>query len=290
MIDREEARQRGRDYINSKVGEAAAEALGALLEALERAGEANSDDAREDAHKQTMAARADLEAAIGVRGWRRQRIVSTAAGQPAHRPVATAKGVESIFRRGGRDTEQRFAMSRILMDELGGILGGRPENLEAATLILAEKGYYGPQAKPGKDSGLRAPAIRQGVNPHAGASETGRWGFYTALGYTLGAEGKRDCRPSEWKQRAALHLRAIGPKPRPGPKPRRKQPTIYVGLVEAERVVAAAWAHIEDDSKDRDPNDESEFQSRELFRAGWRQGEAARRANCIENSLKLRTK
>ena len=39
-----EARQRGRDYINSEAGEAAAEALGALLEALEREREANSDD------------------------------------------------------------------------------------------------------------------------------------------------------------------------------------------------------------------------------------------------------
>jgi hypothetical protein len=289
VIDREEARQRGRDYIDGEAGAAAAEALGALLEALEKARDANSDDAQEDAHKQALAARADLEAAIGVRGWRRQRIVSTAAGQPAHRPVTTAKGIESIFRRGRRDTEQRFAMGRILMDELGCILGGRPENLEAATLILAEKGYHGPQAKPGKDSGIRAPTIRQGVNPDDGASEAGRWSFYTALGYTLGAEGKRDCHPSEWKQRALLHLRAIGPKPRPGPKP-SKQPTFRVGLVEAERVVAAAWAHIEDESKDRDPNDESEFQRRILFRTGWRQGTAAYRANCIDSSLKLRTK
>ena len=290
MIDREEARQRGRDYINSKAGEAAAEALGALLEALEKAREANSDDAREDAHKQALAARVDLEAAIGVRAWRRQRIVSTAAGLPAHRPVATAKGVESIFRRGGRDYRTAIRhMPAFSWTNSAALLGGRPENLEAATLILAEMGYHGPQAKPGKDSGIRAPTIRQGVNPDDGASEAGRWSFYTALGYTLGAEGKRDCRPSEWKQRALLHLRAIGPKPRPGPKP-SKQPTFYVGLVEAERVVAAAWAHIEDESKDRDPNDESEFQPRQLFRAGWRQGDAARRANCIDNSLKLRTK
>ena len=290
MTDREKARQSARDYINSEAGEVAAEALGALLEALEIMREANDDDALKRAHDQALAARADLEFAIGVRAWRRQRIVSTAAGLPAHRPVATAKGIESIFRRGGRATEQRFAIWRMLMDELGGILGGRPENLEAATLALAEMGYHGPQAKPGKDSGIRAPTIRQGVNSNDGASALGRLSFYSALGYTLGAEGKRNCHPSDWKLRARLHLRLIGPRLKPGPKPRGQQPVLEVSLEVAERVVAVAWAHIEDESKDRDPNDESEFQPRQLFRDCWRQGDAARRANCIRKSLKLRAK
>ena len=173
MISREEARQRGRDYINSEAGEAAAEALGALLEALEKAREANDDDACKDAHEQALAARADLEFAIGVRAWRRQRIVSTAAGLPPHRRAATAKGIESIFRRGGRDTEQRFAISRILMDELGGILGGRPENLEAATLFLAEKGYHGPQANPGKDSASGRQPYAKARTPMTGLPKRG---------------------------------------------------------------------------------------------------------------------
>ena len=55
MISREEARQRGRDYINSEAGEAAAEALGALLEALEKEREANDDDAHKRAHEQALA-------------------------------------------------------------------------------------------------------------------------------------------------------------------------------------------------------------------------------------------
>jgi hypothetical protein len=288
MISREEARQRGRDYINSEAGAAAAEALGALLEALEKARDANDDDARKDAHEQALKARADLEAATGVRDLRRQRIVSTVAGLPPHRIAATAKGVDAIFN-GRRDSEHRSAYNRILMDELGALLGGRPENLEAATLILAQMGYHGPKGKLGKDSGIRAPTVRQGVNSNDGASATGRLSLYTALGYTLGAEGKRDCHPSEWKQRAALHLRALGPKPRPGPKP-SKQPAFKVGLAAAERVVAAAWAHIEDESKDREPNGEDDFSPRILFRVSWRQGDAARRAICVDNSLKLRNK
>jgi hypothetical protein len=249
---RARALQRGRDYINSEAGAATAEALGALLDALEKDREANSDDARKRAHEQALASRAALEAATGVLGWRRRRIVSTAAGLPAHRHVATAKGIEAIFTRRGHITEQRFAAGRILIDEVGALLGGRPENLEAATLILAEMGYHSPQGELGKDSGIRGATIRQGVNPDDGPSAMARLSLYTALGYTLGAEGKRACSPSAWKQRAALHLRAIGPKPRPGPKPRRKQPT--VGLAEAERVVAAAWAYIDDQSKDRDPD------------------------------------
>ena len=238
MISREEARQRGRDYINSEAGEAAAEAIGWLRDALERERGANDDDTCKDAHDQALAAKADLELAIGVRALRRQRIVSTAAGLPPHRRVVTHKGVESIFRRGGRATEQQFAMWRMLMDELGGILGGGPENLEAATLALTEMGYHGPQANQGKDSGIRAATLRQGVNPNAGPSAAGRLSLYNALGYTLGAEGKRDCHPSEWKQRAALHLRLTGPRLQPGPKS-SKQPVFEVSLAVVERVVAA---------------------------------------------------
>ena len=289
MIDREKARQSARDYINSEAGEAAAEALGALLEALETVQGANDDDALKDAHDQALAARADLEFAIGVRAWRRQRIVSTVAGQPAHRSVATAKDVDAIFR-GKRDSEHRYAYSRILQDEIGGLLGGKPEDLESATLILAEMGYHGPKANLGKDSAIRGPTLRQGRNPDAWPSALGRLSLYSALGYTLGAEGKRNCHPSEWKLRARLHLRLIGPRRKPGPKPRGQQPVLEVSLEVAERVVAVAWAHIEDESKDRDPNDESEFQPRQLFRDGWRQGDAARRANCIQKSLKLRAK
>jgi hypothetical protein len=41
---RARARQRGRDYINSEAGAVTAEALGALLEALERERGANNDE------------------------------------------------------------------------------------------------------------------------------------------------------------------------------------------------------------------------------------------------------
>jgi hypothetical protein len=288
MIDREEARQRGRDYINSEAGAAAAEALGALLEALERNRGANNDDDRKDAHKQALAASADHDAATGLRDLRRQRVVSTAAGQAPHKLVVTAKGIDAIFRRGGSPTEQRFAAARILLDTSGTTLGGRPENLEALRLILAELGYRVPEKKPGKASGIRAPTTRQGVNATDGGSEVGRWSIYTALGYTLGAEGKRDCHPSVWRQRAILHLRAINRQRKPGPKP-AKQP-FHAGLMEAERVVTAAWVFIEDESEDRDLNIQNEFSPRVLFRTAWREGDADRRRGSIDKSRTLREK
>jgi hypothetical protein len=276
MIDRKEARR----------------LLEALMDVNEQELATNSDETRKHNHEEALTLRYALEAANGTRDRRRRRILSTAAGLPPHRPVATTKDIDSIFKRSEKPahvTGQRYSIARILLDELGVLLGGGPEDHEAATLILADMGYHGPQAKQDKATGIRVPTVRQGVNAADGASAAGRLSLYTVLGYTLGAEGKRDCPPSAWKQRAALHLRAIGPKPRPGPKPSRPPP-FHVGLAEAERVVAAAWAYIEDESKDRSANDDREFPPRRLFRAGWRQGDAARRANCIDNSLTLRTK
>jgi hypothetical protein len=256
----------------------------------------NSNDARKQDHEAILALRALLEAANGVLDIRKRRIVSTAAGQPPHRLVATAKGIDAIFRRSekpGRIGEQRYAISRILLDELGALLGGRPENLETATLILADMGYRGPMPKQENPQGTRVPTVRQGVNADDGPSAAGRLSLYEALGYTLGAEAKQNCAPSVWRQRAVLHVRAIGPRRRTGPKS-SNEPVVNVGLAEAERVVAAAWADIKDEAKDREPNAEpnarGDLSPRVLFRTSWRQGDADRRQNCIDKSLMLRTK
>jgi hypothetical protein len=296
MIDREDARKRARDYINSEAGAAVAEALGALLEGLEYERQANGDEDRERAHNQILASRADMEAAIGVRRVRRQRIVSTAAGEAPYRPVATAKDIDSIFtlsKKPSHVTAQRYGAFRILQDELGALRGGGPDDLESATLLLADMGYDGPQAKLDKASGIRARSVRQGVKSGGGPSAVGRWSLYVALGYTLGAEGRRDRDPSVWTLRAALHLRLIGPSRRPGPKP-ADEPAFLVGLEKAEHIVAAAWADIEDETKDRepnaDPNARGDISPRALFRSAWRKGDADRRGNCINKSLKLRTK
>jgi hypothetical protein len=280
MIDREEAHR----------------VLDRLIDAAERELGANDDDARKCDHKEILALRSALEAANGTLGLRRRRILSTVAGLPPHRPVATAKGIDWIFRRSDKpkhSTEQRYAIFRILQDELDALLGGGPENRESATLILADMGYHGPQPKSDKASGIRAPTVRQGVNVNDGASAAGRLSLYNALGYTLGAEGKRDCPPSVWRHRAALHIRVVGPPRRSGPKP-SKQPTFNVGLAEAERIVAAAWADIEDGMKDRDLNADGDARGdlspRATFRATWREGDADRRGNCINKSLMLQTK
>ena len=221
MISREEARQRGRDYINSEAGEAAAEAMGALLDALESRGSKQRRRVQ-GRSRAGLAARADLEAAIGVRGWRRQRIVSTAAGLPPHKHPATHKGIESIFRRGGRDTNSDSPYPHSHGRTRGH--SRRPaRNLAAAELILAEKGYHGPQAKPGKDSGLRAPTLRQGVNPHDGASEAGRWSLYTRSVTRSARKGSATAAPPSGNS-ALGAFSAIGPKPGPGPKPTKQPP------------------------------------------------------------------
>jgi hypothetical protein len=270
--------------------------LNRLMDAVEREQSANSDDARKQNHEEVLAQRVLLEDANGVLDLRKRRIVSTVAGQPPHRPAATTKSIDSIFRRSDkphRVTEQRYGISRILLDELGALLGGRPENLETATLLLADMGYRGPQPQQENASGVTMPTVRQGVSIEGAPSASARLSLYNALGYTLGAEGICDCPPSVWRHRAALHLRAIGSRRRPGPKS-LKEPTMNVGLAEAERIVAAAWANIEDETQDRGPdadlNARGDLSPRIVFRAAWREGDADRKKNCIRKSLMLRTK
>jgi hypothetical protein len=118
----------------------------AVRDALEHERGANDDDTRRLAHEHVLAAAAALDAATGLRDFSRRRVLSTAVGQPAHGSVSTSKGLEAIFRRSGknspRETEQRYAISRILLDRLGALLGGRPENRErvpqAPSPVVAE--------------------------------------------------------------------------------------------------------------------------------------------------------
>ena len=259
--------------------------------------EANDDDASKRAHDQALAARADMEAASGIRDLRRRRIVSFVAGLPAHRPVATNKGVKSIFRlskKPSRITEQRSGIARILMDELGTILGGRPENLETATLLMAELGYHGPQGRSwtSPPASGRRPCIG-GPIPTAGLRHRGDGPSIPRLATRSAPKGSATAVHRSGSLARCCIFALIGPPRRPGPKPTNK-PHFRVSLEKAERVVAAAWADIEDESKDREPDAEpgarSDLSPRVLFRVGWREGDAARRGNCINKSLKLRTK
>ena len=60
-----------------------------------RARTANVDETRRLAHEDVLLLRAQFEKATGLRRFEDQRIVSTAAGQPAHRPPSTAKGLSA---------------------------------------------------------------------------------------------------------------------------------------------------------------------------------------------------
>ena len=103
------------------------------------------------------------------------------------------------------------------------LLGGRPENLEAATLILAEMGYHGPQANPGKDSGHQGANLRQGENPDAWPSAAGALVLLQRA--RLHARRGREARLPSLRMETAREAAspAIGPRLKPGPKP-SKQP------------------------------------------------------------------
>ena len=134
---RVEARRAAERLIETPGGPQALLQLEKLFEALERARTANSDEGRRLVHDEVLTREAQLEAATGFQQFETRRIVSTgAAGQPAHRPPATGKGVEAIFRRNGNPTEQRYAVTRVLFDRLGRKVGP-----EAMRLILADMGY-----------------------------------------------------------------------------------------------------------------------------------------------------
>ena len=69
-----------------------------------------------------------------------------------------------------------------------------------------------------------------------GAQDVTLW---NALGYTLGAEGKRDCHSSVWRHRASFAYSCGRPLPRRSvTETVKKQPTFNVGLAEAGRIVA----------------------------------------------------
>jgi hypothetical protein len=107
--------------------------------------------------------------------------------------------------------------------------------------------------------GIRAVTLQQGVNPAGGPIAGLRLGLFNVLGYTLGAEGNRDSPPAEWRPRAALHLRIV-----------TKTRAPAINLDEVARVVAHAWADIEDETMDRDPDAEPDMRddlsSRAVFR------------------------
>jgi hypothetical protein len=159
-----------------------------------RARTANDDETRRLAHEDVLMLRAQFEKATGLRRFEDQRVVSTAAGQPAHRPPSTAKGLSAIFRRGGDKTEQRYSVARVLFDRWG-----RNAGMEALRLVLADMGYGLPDENLPGDApeGIRAPTLRKGVKPLDGPAAAIRLGLANAIGYTLGHEGKRDCPPPD---------------------------------------------------------------------------------------------
>ncbi len=256
--------------------------LKASLDALERVRTANSDDARRLAHEETMANFAQLDAVTGRRSFEDQRVVSSAAGQPAHRPPSTSKGLDAIFRRrGGNPTERRYATARILFDRLRQEAG--PEVLR---LVLADMGYPLPEEPAPierQPTGLRAATLRQGVKPLGGPVAAIKLGLVNVIGYTLGVEGQRDCAPRVWTARAILHLRV-----------KTKSRTPGINLDEIARVVANAWADIEHETKDREPGAEPDMRGdlslRAVFRSAWRRGDADRQNGTCDKTLMLQRK
>jgi hypothetical protein len=179
MISCEEARQRGRGYINSDAGAAAAEALGKLLEALENERGANDDDGRATRQTQYLDAEGALLLSIGGVDLRQRRMVVEA---PAGSKVET-----SDFMQLDRDCVEvtpegqvriRQALARHTLDTEA-ILKKRLSGLQASNLRQNAKGRYGP---------LDGRLMIAGVDPGMGAADELRSKIVAETGYTVGAE------------------------------------------------------------------------------------------------------
>ena len=163
---RARTRQRGRDYINSETGAVTAEALGALLEALEREQEANSDEARAAAQTAFLEAEAEFGRATGATDVRRRRMAVEALDLASGARVKAGE-FERVFRecldtietltsrnklrrllsRGFIDDQATFTDSvRLLVDKLfknpKGLMGAL-DRVEKKSGVDARKGLDG---------------------------------------------------------------------------------------------------------------------------------------------------
>jgi hypothetical protein len=181
---RAQARQRGRDYINGEAGEAAAEALGALREALEKEREANSDDDRAAAQARYLEAKAVLDYEIEAPHVRRRRMAVEALDYPSGAPVDAGHFKQvltdcffTLETQAGRDKLRRL-LSRYILDDEETL--GRP-----AARLLVEKLSANSDGLLGAIDNVEG---KSGVDATTGKDRNIRKSLVMAAGYSAGVE------------------------------------------------------------------------------------------------------
>ena len=211
---RARARQRGRDYINSEAGAVTAEALGALLEALERERGANNDEGRTDAQARYLEAKAVLDYEIEAPHVRRRRMAVEALDYPSGALVDAGdfrRVLTDCFRtlktQAGRDKLRRL-LSRYILDDEETI--GRP-----AARLLVEKLSANSEGLLGAIDNVEG---KSGVGKTTGKNVNIRTKVVMAAGYSAGVEfGLNGNIPSVfWKRAQRMHGRLVKEARAPG--------------------------------------------------------------------------
>ena len=181
---RARARQRGRDYINSEAGAVTAEAVGALLDALEKERGASSDEGRAAAQARYLEAKAVLNYELEDRHVRRRRMAVEALDYPSGALVDAGEFGRvltdcffTLKTQAGRDKLRRL-LSRYLLDDEETF--GRP----AARLLIE---------KLSANSGGIFGAIdnvegKSGVDKTTGKNVNARTNVVMAAGYSAGVK------------------------------------------------------------------------------------------------------
>jgi hypothetical protein len=204
---RARARQRGRDYINSEAGAVTAEAVGALLDALEKERGASSDEGRAAAQARYLEAKAVLNYELEDRHVRRRRMAVEALDYPSGALVDAGEFGRvltdcffTLKTQAGRDKLRRL-LSRYLLDDEETF--GRP----AARLLIE---------KLSANSGGIFGAIdnvegKSGVDKTTGKNVNARTNVVMAAGYSAGVEfGMNGKIPfAFWKRAQRTHIRLV---------------------------------------------------------------------------------
>ena len=194
---RAQQRRRGLDYINSEAGAASAEALGAILEAVEGEWEVKTDgtqaavDTRADFQSAALTALRKLLFALGALDLLHRRMVAFARNQRMG-VISHARDLESLLkpaklRKAVGQKNMRKMLARVVLD-LALLPGASKAVVWALNLAAGGRdGQFG-------DEGVFDTDPVAGIQPDSGFAYTLQIRLAYATGYTSGANGALESR------------------------------------------------------------------------------------------------
>ncbi|UZF93011.1 hypothetical protein [Bosea sp. NBC_00550] len=188
---REQRRERSRDYLAGD--DEAAEALGTLLEAMERERGAADSARRKEPQQAALEALGALLKTTKITDLLSRRMLAAAGGGEPW--SITSQGQADLGRifsmkkartQAGREGI-RIATARLLLD-VGSAIDPLIANISAAQTLIADAGHHGPLGD-GDEAGVAfATETRQGVDRDAGADFAMRLLITTHAGYEFGGK------------------------------------------------------------------------------------------------------